>query len=334
MIPNHVQVHHMYCLIVSWFLLSLQSKMEWKQKDSLPVEMISHHIVRIGNNVYCGGGFTGKVSTDRLVFKYDCKEDKWSKLPICPSLHFGLTQLDEKLVTVGGRDIDEFTPIKDVYIFEEDCHTWENFNKPLSIARSSPCVVAYKSILVASGGIDTWKFDYEHPGRTNTVEVFQDSQWHASVPLPFELSSMSCAIINDTCYIIGGKTQGGLPNRRVCFISVPSLIHPESSGKHSPSSPKWEHCNCPLFSSIAAELEGHLLAIGGKDTSNHSSAAVHKYLPTTKSWEVIANGTLPKPKFKAAAISLEGGDIIVVGGKDKPKSMDTTVYIGSKHIEQ
>ena len=238
-------------------------------------------------------------------------------------------------MTVGGRDTDALTPIDDVYMFEEDSLTWKDFRKPLSIARSSPCVVAYKLVLVVAGGIVSWKFYYEHPGRTNSVEVFQDSQWHTSVPLPFALSAMSCAIVNDTCYIIGGKKQGGLPNRQICFISVPSLIltsHPESSGKHFPSLPNWERHNCPLFSSTAAELEGHLLAIGGKDTSNHSSTAVHKYLPSTNSWETITNGTLPKPKFKAAAISLEGGDIIIVGGKDMPGSMDKTVYIGSKPL--
>ena len=314
--------------------------MEWRQKENLPVEMNSHHIVRIGNNIYCGGGFTGKVSTDRLVYKYDCKNNKWSELPICPSLHFGLTQLDGKLVTVGGRDIDALTPIKDVYIFEEDSQTWKNSDIPLSEARCSPCVFSYKSqksVLVVSGGIVSWKFDYEHPGRTNSVEVFQNSQWHKSESLPFALSSMSCAVINDTCYIIGGKKQGGLPNRQVCFVSIPSLIptdHPESSSEASTPSPIWEHRNCPLFSSTAAEQGGNLLAIGGKNNSNRPSSAVHKYLPSTSSWETIANGALPKPKFKAAAISLEGGDIIIVGGKDKPGSMDKTVYIGSKRIEQ
>ena len=109
--------------ISSVSLLSQQSVMEWKHKGSLPVQMNSLHIVRIGNNVYCGGGFTCKVSTDRLVLKYDCEEDKWSQLPICSTLHFGLTQLDEKLVTVGGRDSDALTPIKDMYIFEEDSQT-------------------------------------------------------------------------------------------------------------------------------------------------------------------------------------------------------------------
>ena len=311
--------------------------MEWKQRDSLPIAMKSHHIVRIGNNIYCGGGLTGKVSTDRLVFKYDRQEDKWSELPICPSLHFGLTQLDGKLVTVGGRDTDELIPIKDVYIFDEDSQTWKNSNTPLSIARCSPCVFAYKSqksVIVVSGGIISWQFDYERPSRTNSVEVFQDSQWHASVPLPFELSSMSCAVVNDTCYIIGGTKQFGLPNRQVCFISIPSLIptdYPESSREVSTPSPIWEHRNCPLFSSTAAEQGGNLLAIGGKDNSNRPSSAVHKYLPSTNSWETIANGSLPEPKFHAAAVSLEGGDIIVVGGKHEANSMDETVYIASTH---
>ena len=306
--------------------------------------MNAHHIVRIGNSVYCGGWFTGKVSTDRLVFKYEPKEDRWSKLPECLSIHFGLTQKGGKLVTVGGRDIDAFIPIKDVYEFQEDSRSWVNSNIPLSTARCSPCVVSYesqKSVLVVSGGITTWKFDYEHPERTSTVEVFHNSQWHTSVPLPFALSSMSCAIVNDTCYIIGGTKQGGLPNRQVCYISIPSLIqtgtdtgHSESSSKATTLSPKWEHRNCPLFFSIPVEQGGNLLAIGGKDDSNKPSSAIYKYLPSTASWETITNGSLPETNFHAAAVSLEGGDIIIVGGRDKPGSMITTVYIASNPIDQ
>ena len=302
--------------------------------------MNGHHIVRIGNNIYCGGGFTGKVSTDRLVFKYEHKEDRWSELPDCPSIHFGLTQKDGKLVTVGGRDIDAFIPIKDVYEFQEDSRRWENSNIPLSTARCSPCVVSYesqKSVLVVSGGITTWKFDYEHPERTSTVEVFHNSQWHTSVPLPFALSSMSCAFVDDTCYVIGGTKQGGLPNRQICYISISSLIRtdrPEPGSKVSTSSSLWKWCNCPLFFSTAAMLEGYLLAIGGKDTNNSPSQAVHRFLPNTNTWEKIVNGSLPKPKFHAAAASLEWGDIIITGGREKPGSMDKTAYICSKRTEQ
>ena len=89
------------------------------------------------------------------------------------------------------------------------------------------------------------------------------------------------------------------------------------------------------ISSPPAELDGNLLAIGGKDDSNEPSLAVHKYLPSTDSWEKIANGTLPETKYHAAAISLERGDIIIVAGRrPKPGSVDKSVYIASKPIEQ
>jgi len=91
-------------------------------------------------------------------------------------------------VTVAGRHIDKLTPIKDVYTFEEDSQTWKTSNIP-----------PFLKPVVASGGINRWKFDYERSARTNSVEVFQDSQWHTSGPLPFALSAMLCVIINDTC---------------------------------------------------------------------------------------------------------------------------------------
>ena len=174
---------------------------------------------------------------------------------------------------------------------------------------------------------------------------------------------MSCAVINDTCYIIGGSKSGGLPNRQVCFVSIPSLLptdtdQPESSSeastsplkcercncptdtdqpessKAATSSPKWEYRNCPLFFSTPAEQEGNLLAIGGKDDSDRPSTAVHKYMPRTQSWETIDNGSLPETNYHAAAVRLEGGDIIIVGGRDKPGSTITTVYIASNPIDQ
>jgi len=46
------------------------------------------------------------------------------------------------------------------------------------------------------------------------------------------------------------------------------------------------------------------------------------------------NGSLPRPKYHAAAVSLEGGGIIFVGGSDKAGSMDKTVCIASKPTEQ
>ena len=311
----------------------------------LPVAMVDHNIVRIGSTIYCGGGYTGKIDTERQVFQYNPKQDTWSQLPICPTRVFGLTQLDEKLVTVGGGRIDKIIPINDVYVLQES-ETWENsIIPPLPTARFYPTAFNYKSTIVVSGGLTHWDTDSEHSTRTDAVEVFQTKtyQWYCAEPLPVAHSdSMSCAIVNDRCYLIGG-TKSDAAFRRAYFTSLSNLIsqalppnHPEtSSTPHaSPSPPTWQVLpECPLGFSAAAELGGCLLAIGGIDNSDSPSSAVHMYSPTTNSWVRISSGDLPVPRYFAAATQLEGGEVIFVGGDIKLNSPPTkTVFIVS--IEQ
>ena len=303
--------------------------------------MSQHHIVRIGSTIYCGGGFTGKIATARKVFQYNPKQDTWSQLPICPTIHFGLTQLDNKLVTVGGEHHDQTEiPINDVYVFQES-ETWEDsIIPPLPTARFYPTAFNYKSTLVVSGGFTHWHTDSKVRTYTTAVEVFQTKthQWRHAEPLPVAHSHMSCAIVSDMCYLIGGSKSDAASRHTYC-TSVSNLIsralppdHPETSStpQASPSPPTWQVLpECPLSYSTAAELGGCLLAIGGKDDSNSSSSAVHMYSPSTNSWVRISSGDLPVPRIYAATTQLEGGDIVFVGGKIKRGSLTETVYIGT-----
>ena len=300
--------------------------------------------MRIGSTIYCGGGYTGKINTARQVFQYNPKQDTWSQLPICPTCYFGLTQLDGKLVTVGGCRSDKTIPINDVYILQE-YETWENsIIPPMPIARSHTIAFNYKSTIVVSGGVTHWHTDYKLRTYTNTVEVFQTKtyKWYCAEPLPVAHCVMSCAIVNDTCYLIGG-TKSHVPSEQVYCTTVSNLIsralppdHPETSStpQASPSRPTWQVLTeYPLDYSIAAELGGCLLAIGGRDCSNSPSSAVHKYSPSTNSWVRISSGDLPVPRSGAAATQLEGGEVIFVGGEIKLNSPPTkTVFIVS--IEQ
>ena len=303
--------------------------------------MSEHHIVRIGSTIYCGGGFTGKIDTERLVFQYNLKQDTWSQLPICPTLQFGLTQLDGKLVTVGGRTIGQIIPINAVYVFQES-ETWENsIIPPLPTVCMYPTAVNYRSTLVVSGGLTHWHTNYQLSTYTNAVEVFQTKtyQWHHAEPLPVAHSRISCAVVDGTFYIIGGAKSNGYASRQAYCTSVSNLIsralppdYPETSStpQSSPSPPTWQVLpECPLYCSTAAELGGCLLAIGGLDDSNSSSSAVHMYSPSTNSWVRISRGDLPVPRYYAAATQLEGGEVIFVGGKIKQGSSTKTVYIGT-----
>ena len=304
--------------------------------------MSAHHIVRIGSTIYCGGGYTGKIDTSRLVFQYNPKQDTWSQLPICPTVDFGLTQLDEKLVTVGGERHDlTGISINDVYVFQES-KTWENsIIPPLPTARMYPTAVNYKSTIVVSGGITHWHTDSELRTYTTAVEVFHTKtyQWHHAEPLPVAHNSMSCAVVDGTFYLIGGTRSFGYTSRHAYCTSVSNLIsqalppdHPETSStpQTSPSPPTWQVLpECPLGYFTAAELGGCLLAIGGMDDSNSSSSAVHMYSPSTNSWLRISSGDLPVPRSFAAATQLEGGEVIFVGGQMKLFSHTKTVFIVS-----
>ena len=307
----------------------------------LPVAMSEHHIVRIGSTIYCGGGYTGNIDTERQVFQYNPKQDTWSQLPICPTVYFGLTQLDGQLVTVGGSKLDHhLTIINDVYIFQ-DSETWENSTiPPMPTARSYPTAFNYKSTIVVSGGITHWDTDYKLCTYTNAVEVFQTKTylWYHAEPLPVAHGGMSCAIVNDTCYLIGGNKLGGASRQAYC-TSVSNLIsralppdHPETSStpQASPSPPTWQVLpECPHYYFTAAELGGCLLAIGGMDDSGSPSSAVHMYSPSTNSWVRIYSGDLPVPRLAAAATQLEGGEVIFVGGDIKLGSPTKTVFIVS-----
>ena len=69
-----------------------------------------------------------------------------------------------------------------------------------------PTAVNYKSTIVVSGVFTDWHNDYKLRTYTSAVEVFQTKtyQWHHAEPLKVVHSSMSCVIVSDMCYLIGG----------------------------------------------------------------------------------------------------------------------------------
>ena len=199
------------CPLLQSLWLHPHSRLRWRRVADVPVAMGQHHIVRIGSTIYCGGGSAGHIDTCRLVFKYNPSQDTWSQLPICPTLNFGLTHLDGKLVTVGGRRLDQIIPINNVYVFQE-AETWEISIIPaLPTARFYPTAVNYKSTLIVSGGITQWYNDNKFRTRTTAVEVFQTKtyQWYQAKPLLVGHNMMSCASVNDMYYLIGGNKSGG-----------------------------------------------------------------------------------------------------------------------------
>ena len=306
-------------------LLDPQCKPKWRKGADLPVAMYRPHLVKIRNNIYCGGGLTGKKDTKRTVFKYDPTADTWSPLPPCPTRRHGLSELDNALVSVGGvkHNAPGVTPTNSVYKFQDA--NWITSLPPMPTARYDLSVFSHKTHLIACGGLTSWTSDEQYIC-TTTVEMLnsETGQWSTLAPLPFAPHLMSSAISNGRCYLIGGLDQVGL-TRRACSAPLPLLI--ESASQPSPSSAVWEVLpNCPLYGSTAAELGGCVLALGGVTQAMVASTDVYLYSRNSKSWRTTAVN-LPTALYWATSATLAGDSIVVVGGQEKPGSRLNTVFI-------
>ena len=311
-------------------LLDSQFQLKWRRIADLPLAMATPHLT---NTIYCGGGETGSIKGDRQVFQYNNERNEWSALPLCPTYGFALVELNGKLISVGGTEHDiPRTPTSSVYTLED--LQWRKTMPPLAIARFRASAITYDSHAIVCGGVNSWTSTNQFTC-TSTVEVYSSdtNQWTMSSPLPFALSRLSTAVVNDMCYIIGGQCQEYVTKVAAC---VPLSVLTRSAGSHravisqpSPSSAVWEVLpDCPLPLSAAAQLGGCVFALGGIQQGN-GSTDVHLYSHISNCWRRVTGVKLPIASYRATTTTLPSGDIILIGGQDKPYSYLNTVYIAS-----
>ena len=209
---------------------------------------------------------------------------------------------------------------------------------PLATARCSASAIIYDSRAIVCGGVTSYT-SLKQFTCTSTVEVYSSdtNQWTMSSPLPFAYCGMSTAVINDMCYVIGGAAQEGLDNVAAC-APLPVLTrsaegHQAGTSQPSPSSAVWEVLpDCPRYGSTAAQLGGCVLALGGQEPgSTDGSTDVHLYSPSSNYWRRVTGAKLPIASYFATATTLPSGDIMLIGGVEKPGSRLNTVYIASIH---
>ena len=307
-------------------LLDPQCKVKWRRGADLPVAMFRPHLVKIRNNIYCGGGNTDKADTTRLVFKYDPTSGSWSALPPCPTHRHGLSELSNALVSVGGvmHNAAGATPTNSVYTFQDP--NWVTSLPPMPTARFHPSVFTHNTHLIACGGVTSWTSVKQYTC-TSAVEVLssETGQWSTLAPLPYALRLMSTVISNGRCYLIGGAVQEGLDNTA---FSAPLPLLLESAHPF-PSSAVWEVLpNCPLYGSTAAELGGCVLALGGR-IQGVSSTDVYLYSRNSKSWRRTTAVNLPIASYRATSATLAGNSIVVVGGRENINSKLNIIFIAS-----
>ena len=199
------------------FFQILHASITWKQCNKLPVKLSQGKATVINGKVYCGGGVTddNDEEDEYIVYCYDPSQDKWTSLPPLPVIWFGLSQVNGKLVAVGGKKKNGGGTNK-VYTYEEQSQKWKQTIPPMPTARYSPGVLSLQSALVVAGGYT--------PSVVDIVEIFKPDtlQWYKTDPLPRNCRGVSLVTIGNTCYALGGYR--GVYLNQALYASVDDLL--------------------------------------------------------------------------------------------------------------
>ena len=285
--------------------------------------------VLLNGTIYLGGAYNVICIYHPDTNKWDC--DNAIKTP---QKHCGFTVLTNKLVIAGGlkekaTDNQKKEITNDVLIWEDG--KWIEYPK-MPTARYATTAIGYQSQLIVMGGCS----DFGHPN--SIVEVLTTTlQWFTCNSLPHPLSCVKSVIKSNILYVLGGtsestsSTDQSKHSKRVYATSLHTL--PDHLLN-------WQRLSdTPWYGSSIANLDNHVLAVGGIQTHNDTVCVLRSKtgsLITSTSWEPI--GSLPAGNlFNSAVIGLDN-QIIVYGGGLYSKSnydiiertrLSTHMYVGT-----
>ena len=111
---------------------------------------------------------------------------------------------------------------------------------------------------------------------------------------------------------MGGLDDKG-ETKSVLICSLTELLQSSSSLSSSSSSVWHRVADAPAYCSTCAAVNGQLLAVGGCDKYLKATVAIHKYNPTTNSWDHISK-VLTTRYFCLVAVLPSPDEMMVVGG--------------------
>ena len=232
---------------------------------------------------------------------------KWRKLPRCPYYNNCLVVVNGQLIAIGGCKA----------MSDKDTYT----NKLLSLPgykeifppmptkrRDTTAVISKEHLIVAGGATGPRSSDI-----ITTVEVMNTESlvWSTVASLPHPYRDASGTICGDKLYLLGGLDDKGR-TKSVLTCSLTELLQSSSS---SSSSMWYRVADPPVYYSTCAAVNGELLAVGGCDKENNHTSSIHKYSPTTNSWDRISK--MPTARWNSLVVVFQTNEIMVVGGENK-----------------
>ena len=240
------------------------------------------------------------------VCSYNSITMKWSFLPKYPYLGSSLAVINGQLTGIGGCE-DEFkksTYTNKLLSRHEGFFrgSWSDVFPPMPTKRRGTTAITTKEHLIVAGGA-TGPLNVK---TLNTVEVMDTKTlvWSTVVSLPHPYNWASSTICGEHLYMLGGM-DGKDKTKSVLTCSLKKLLESSSSVWHRVA-------DAPAYCSTCTAVNGELLAVGGYDEHNKATSAVHKYNPTTNSWDLINNMTTAR--YLCLVSVLSTNEVMIVGG--------------------
>ena len=286
------------------------TKLRWRDGGRAPCKMYGA-ISAVDGGVACF--HPGEYDT----FAYNSTNKEWSKLPECPNDGFSLAMVNSLLTAIGGKtSIGEVTNL----LLSLTEKKWTEKFPPMPTKRWLTAVVCSgRSLVVAGGSMGNVK------PKLSTVEVMDTKtlQWSTASSLPHPRFEASVTLCGDEVYMLGGCDQNNKKSKSVFTCSLATLLQscqPQSLGAQLNNSslasgPKVWHqqADTPVTLSTCASLHGRLLTVGGRNSDDKETTAIHMYNTTTNSWEVISH--MKTPRCQCSVSVLPHNELIVVGGE-------------------
>ena len=189
---------------------------KWKELAPLPVYVCGHTVVLLGGSVYVGGGLEGKSDDDKQpcyrLDVYNLTTNQWSSSPITtPYCLFGMTVLDNKLVTAGGGTKNGEV-VKKVLVL--NAGQWKNYSE-MPTARYCATAVGYHSMLIVVGGGIMVEGEQITVSTTELLDT-TNGCWYTCNNLPSPHQQLKAAIMNDKLYLLGGVDKDVKPSPQHC----------------------------------------------------------------------------------------------------------------------
>ncbi len=233
-------------------------------------------------------------------------KNQWHELPPCPNNLFTIVSVDGTLTTVGGRSESR----NKLYSYINN--KWVKHFSPMPTGRCTPGAVYANNTLVVAGGSRESKI-------LTIVEILNTAimQWSIVSSLPVPTNQPSTTICGDYVYIHqrADDDQEKHPSHK-CSLKQLTQSQPRSA--------IWEKiATLPVSWSSLVTVNGHLLAVGGRDSNRDTTKNIYQY--NMRSWTVVSQMLTPRSSCLTAV--LPGSKLMVVGGDCTQRKCEITTFV-------